>query len=60
MLSFAWLAEVAVVVELCVSMVGFAIALAGMHAICRGIQIVLQQTGVQGECTIGFSLVLFV
>ena len=58
MLSLAWLVGVAVVVELCVSMVGC--YRTGWHVLCRGTQIFLLQAGVQGGSTIGFSVVLFV
>ena len=58
MLSLARLVGVAVVVELCVSMVGC--YRPGWHVLCRGIQIFLQQAGVRGEYRIGVSVVLLV
>ena len=54
MLSLAWLVWVAVVVELCVSMVGWHEHEGAQMCILAS----LQYLGVQGECTIGFSVVL--
>ena len=54
MLSLAWLVGVAVVVGLCVSMVGSH----DHESFVMCILASFQESGVQGECIIGFSVVL--
>ena len=54
MLSLAWLIGVAMVVELCVSMVGSHDHESSEMCILAS----LQKSGVQGEYRIGFSVVL--